>query len=38
VALLSGITFEDMFAGVTTLPLGWFVERVVFLANISSTN
>ena len=25
-ALFSGIDFEDMFAGLTTLPSGWSVE------------
>ena len=27
--LFSGITFEDVFVGVTTLPAGWSVEFVV---------
>ena len=38
VALFSGITFEDVFAGVTALPPGWSVEWVVSPANTNSTD
>jgi len=37
VALFSGITFEDVFAGVTTLPAGWSVDWVVSPANANSS-
>ena len=37
VALFSGITFEDVFAGVTTLPAGWLVDWVVSPANANSS-
>ena len=38
VALFSGIDVEDMFAGLSGLPLGWSVEWVVSLANTNSTD
>ena len=38
VALFSGNTFEDMFAGVIALPPGWSVEWVVSPANTNSTD
>ena len=37
-ALFSGITFQDVFAGFTALPPGWSVEWVVSPANTNSTN
>ena len=37
-ALFSGIAVEDMFAGLTALPSGWYVEWVVSLANTNSTD
>jgi hypothetical protein len=38
VTLFLGIAFEDMFAGLTALPLGWFVEWVASAANADSTS
>jgi len=38
VALFSGITFEDVFAGVTALPSGWSMEWVISPTNTKSSD